>query len=137
MVKTASEITRMIETFLKIANECEADLVEAVKQVNNILVSQNQENVISKSWEELYKKQQELFDGDFYSNAFYVSCIDEVRKLLDEIIPLHEQTVIESVMSSSQSFMNFYESLKDFNHRVSRLSSEFGRKVALDNPFQS
>ncbi len=137
VVKTASEITRMIETFLKIANECEADLVEAVKQVNNILVSQNQENVISKSWEELYKKQQELFDGDFYSNAFYVSCIDEVRKLLDEIIPLHEQTVIESVMSSSQSFMNFYESLKDFNHRVSRLSSEFGRKVALDNPFQS
>ena len=113
-------------------------LENAVISVNNILQASHSDNVIAKSWEELLAHRRESFDESaYYSQEFYLSCVDDLVKLLDEIIPLNELTVIESVRTASQSFMNFYVSLEAFNKRVQSLSREFGKQVALDNPFKS
>lgn len=136
-IEIAYELTNLAQNLIKEAHEYGKELEDAVSKVDKILQLQVQENVISKSWNELLSIRRENYKGDIYSQAFAISCIDDLQKLLDEIIPLHEQTVIESVRSASQSFINFYVSLQDFNSRVAHLSREFGRKVSLDNPFTS
>ncbi len=136
-IEIAYELTHLAQDLIKEAHEYGKELEEAVSKVDKILQLQVQENVISKSWNELLSIRRENYKGDIYSQAFSISCIDDLQKLLDEIIPLHEQTVIESVRSTSQSFMNFYASLQIFNSRVAHLSREFGKKVSLDNPFTS
>ena len=136
-IEIAYELTHLAQNLIKEAHEYGRELEEAVSRVDKILQLQVQENVISKSWNELLSIRRENYKGDIYSQAFAISCIDDLQKLLDEIIPLHEQTVIESVRSAAQSFMNFYVSLQAFNSKVAHLSREFGKKVSLDNPFTS
>lgn len=136
-IEIAYELTHLAQDLIKEAHEYGKELEDAISKVDKILQLQSQDNVISKSWNELLSIRKENYKGDIYSQAFVISCIDDLQKLLDEIIPLHEQTVIESVRSASQSFMNFYVSLQTFNSRVAHLSKEFGKKVSLDNPFTS
>lgn len=137
-VEVALELNKLASDLVRSAKASRKALENAVISVNNILQASHSDNVIAKSWEELLAHRRESFDESaYYSQEFYLSCVDDLVKLLDEIIPLNELTVIESVRTASQSFMNFYVSLEAFNKRVQSLSREFGKQVALDNPFKS
>ena len=136
LVKNASLIKDTIKSIVQDCQEQATQIKNSLDDVERITTQVGLNNQISHYWQNLIEERDEKF-CHIRNMDFYLSCVDDLKRLLDEIIPLNLETVVETVRTTSAAIFDFYNSLKSFNNRVGRLSSEFGKKLNLDNPFNS